>query len=150
MTITIRKRLLRVNAMFLGVFGLLGLAVLDIPAACCWLGAAGSIIRAAPQAAVGFIEAHGLAVIIGALFFHASWKVPDRSWHVAAVAIHLLLGTANVVFWDIFVVGNVVWLGWLATTLHFLFASLQTVAALSVNKGHVSSEREQAGVLPTR
>lgn len=128
-TTAARQRLLRVNALFLGGFGLLGLVVMDIPAACCQAGAAGAIVAAAPSSAIGFIEAHGLAVILAALFFRASLQTPDLSWHVAAAATHLLLGTANIVFWDLFVIGDVVWLGWLTTALHVVFATAEGLAA---------------------
>ncbi|WP_099023725.1 hypothetical protein [Mycolicibacterium palauense] len=140
----LRQRLLRINAIFLGGFGLLGLAVLDVPAACCRTGAAATIVGGAPSSAIGFIEAHGLAVILAALLFHASLRVPDRSWHVAASATHLLLGTANIVFRDLFVIGDVVWVGWLTTVLHFVFAIAETVAAVTVSARGVPGPVNQA------
>jgi hypothetical protein len=118
------------NGVFLGGFGLLGLLALDIPAACCSVGAGVSTIRNAPYSVIGLIEAHGLAVIMAALFLNASRVIPGRSWHVAATAVHTLLGAANLMFWDIFVTGDVVWLGWLVTPLHFLFAIAEAVAAM--------------------
>jgi len=126
----VRQRILRMNAFFLGGFGGFGLGVLDIPAACCTVGAGASVIRNAPYSVIGLIEAHGLAIIMAALFLHASCAIPGRSWHVAAAAVHTLLGIANVTFWDIFVTGDVVWLGWLVTPLHFLFVLAEAAAAL--------------------
>jgi hypothetical protein len=60
-----------------------------------------SILAIQPVAAVGFVEAHGLALILGVLFWRAASL---RSWHLAAVAVHVLLGTANLVFWQTFIV----------------------------------------------
>lgn len=141
MNTRIRQRLLRINAIVLGGFGVFGLAVLDIPGACCQVGALGAVIRDAPSSAIGFVEAHGLAIIVAALLFHASRRVPDRSWHVAAAVTHLLLGTANIVFWDIFVVGDVVWLGVLVTIMHFAFATAETVAAVTATERDPAPDR---------
>lgn len=138
MNTALRQRLLRINAIVLGGFGVFGLAVLDIPGACCQIGALGPVIRDAPSSAIGFIEAHGLAIIIAALLFRASQRVPDRSWHLTAAATHLLLGTANIVFWDIFDVGDVVWLGVMVTVMHFVFTTAETVAALAAGE-HVTA-----------
>jgi hypothetical protein len=49
-----------------------------------------------PGGRIGFIEAHGLALIIGVPLWQAA---PLRIWHLTAAAVHLLLGTANLVFW---------------------------------------------------
>ena len=51
--------------------------------------------------ALGFLEAHGLAVIIGVLLvLHRN--APDARWHWIASATHVLLGAANLMFWPIF------------------------------------------------
>ena len=52
-----------------------------------------------------------------------------RSWHLTAAAVHLLLGTANLVFWDIFVAGDALIAGYVTTSLHWLFVGLQLFAA---------------------
>jgi hypothetical protein len=41
-----------------------------------------------------------------------------------------LLGTANLVFWDIFSVAGSTAMGYFFTSLHFIFATLQAVAAV--------------------
>ncbi|OBB84937.1 hypothetical protein A5781_06935 [Mycobacterium sp. 852002-30065_SCH5024008] len=83
---------------------------------------------------IGLVEAHGLAIVIAALFLHASRAIPGGSWHAAATFVHTLLGTANVMFWGIFVTGDVVWLGWLVTPLHFAFALAEAAAAIAVRR----------------
>jgi hypothetical protein len=45
------------------------------------------------------------------------------------VAVHVLLRTANLVFWQIFVASGLLWNGYLTTSLHILFAILQLTAA---------------------
>jgi hypothetical protein len=58
------------------------------------------------------------------------WRAaPERSWHLAAAAIHVLLGTANLVFWQIFVAGDMLATGYVTTSLHWLFVALQLAAA---------------------
>jgi len=47
-------------------------------------------------AAIGFVEAQGLAVILAALLWRAT---PDRAWHVVGGAMVTLLGVSNLVFW---------------------------------------------------
>jgi len=62
-------------------------------------GPLGLVLEKAPHAAIGFVERHGLAFIIGMLLWRAE---PARLWHGTAVAAHVLLGTSNVVFWPLF------------------------------------------------
>jgi hypothetical protein len=129
MTATIRRGILRANALYLLVAAAGGLAN-DVRGAFFGTGPVADIIAAAPHAAIGFIEAHGLALIIGVLLWRAE---PVRAWHLTAVAVHVLLGTANLVFWQIFVASDMLWLGYLTTGLHWLFVTLQLVAAASVS-----------------
>ena len=102
--------------------------LMDIPAAFFSRGPAKELLAQAPHAAIGFVEAHGLALILGVLLWRAA---PARSWHLTAVAVHLLLGTANIVFWQIFVAGHVLVMGYITTALHWLFVVLQLLAALA-------------------
>jgi hypothetical protein len=70
-------------------------------------------------------------VIIGVLFWRAAAL---RSWHFAAVAVHVLLGTANLVCWKIFTVTNMLALGYITTALHWLFVVLQLFAAIAAER----------------
>jgi len=95
-----RRRILRANALFLILFGGSGF-LLDLRAFS--TRPQSGLIRNAPHTVVGFVEAHGLAVIIGILLWRA---LPSRSWHLTAAAVHVLLGASNLIFWQIFVAAN--------------------------------------------
>jgi hypothetical protein len=88
-------------------------------------GPQGRILADAPHAGIGFVEAHGLAVILAVLLCRA---VPARMWHLTAFSIDALLGTANLLLWQIFVTADVLAVGYLTTTLHWTFATLQLLA----------------------
>jgi hypothetical protein len=51
-----------------------------------------------------------------------------RSWHFTAAAIHVLLGTCNLVFWQIFPAANMLAGGYITTSLHWIFVVLQLAA----------------------
>jgi len=48
---------------------------------------------------------------------------------LTAAAIHVLLGTANLVFWQLFIAADMLTVGYVTTALHGLFAALQLLAA---------------------
>ena len=50
--------------------------------------------------AIGWVENHGLALLTGMLLPAVGARLPHRSWHVFAGAVHVLLATANVQFWS--------------------------------------------------
>jgi hypothetical protein len=131
MTTTARKLLLRANAIYLLVAASGGMWA-DLSGAFMGLGPQGRILAAAPYAAIGFVEAHGLAIILGVLLWRAP---PQRSWHLTAAAIHLLLGICNLVFWQIFVAADMLAGGYITTSLHFAFLALQLFAAATAKPG---------------
>ena len=143
MTIAIRHVLLRANATFLLAASAGGFAS-DVRGIFFGLGPVARLVADAPYAGLGFIEAHGLAFILGILMWRAQ---PARGWHLAAAAIHVLLGTANLVFWQLFIVSDMLLVGYVTTALHGLFVVLQMAAAISarmpdsaaVHAGPVSS-----------
>ncbi len=47
---------------------------------------------------IGWVEAHGLAFIIGVLLLTVAARDGRRFWHLLAASVHVLLGTANLVF----------------------------------------------------
>ena len=122
-----RHWILRANAVYLILASTAGLLLMDIPGAFFSRGPQAGIIAKAPYAAVGFTEAHGLALIIGVLLWRAA---PTISWHLAAAAVHILLGTANIIFWQIFVAIDNLPMGYISTSLHWLFVVLQVGAAI--------------------
>ena len=90
-----------------------------------------ALLNEAPGAGIGFIEAHGLALIIAILLWRAA---PLRSWHLTAFAVHILLGTANLVFWQFFIVSDTLLAGYVTTSLHWVFATLQLAAFVSAGR----------------
>ncbi|WP_063799885.1 hypothetical protein [Bradyrhizobium jicamae] len=127
MTTATRQILLRANATFLLAASAGGFAS-DVRGIFFGLGPVAHVVAEAPYAGIGFIEAHGLAFILGILMWRAQ---PARGWHLAAVAIHVLLGTANLVFWQLFIAADMLVVGYVTTALHGLFVVLQMSAAIS-------------------
>jgi hypothetical protein len=81
-------------------------------------------------ATIGFFEAHGLAIILGVLLIRAAAS-PGRGDHRLAAAVHLLLGGANLLFWDdAFVRMGLVPVGVVTTALHLLFLAAQSALAV--------------------
>jgi hypothetical protein len=63
------------------------------------------------------------------------WRAePLRSWHLTAAAVHALLGTANLVFWQIFIAADMLAGGYITTSLHWLFVALQLCAAVAASR----------------
>jgi hypothetical protein len=78
MTPQVRKLILRANAVFLLTAAAGGLRS-DTFGIFFARGHVAPIVAGAPHAGISFVEAHGLALIIGVLL----WRVaPLRSWHV--------------------------------------------------------------------
>jgi len=126
MTPAARRFILRANALYLGIASLAGLLLLDLRAIVFGTGPEGAILALAPHAAIGFVEAHGLALILSVLLWQAQ---PLRHAHLSAVAVMALLGICNLVFWPIFTVSGMTAVGVIATCAHLAFAALQLVAA---------------------
>ena len=127
MTIAIRHVILRANAAFLLAASTGGL-VSDVRGIFLGLGPIAGVVAEAPHAGIGFIEAHGLAFILGILMWRAE---PSRAWHLTAAAIHALLGSANVIFWQFFIAADMLTVGYVTTILHGLFVVLQMSAAIA-------------------
>ena len=130
MTIAIRRAILRANAAFLLAASAGGFAS-DVRGIFLGLGPIARVVAEAPHAGIGFIEAHGLAFILGILMWRAE---PSRGWHLAAAAIHVLLGTANVIFWQFFIAADMLMVGYVTTALHGLFVVLQISAAVAAGR----------------
>jgi hypothetical protein len=76
---------------------------------------------------LAFLEAHGLAVIIGVLLI-VHRNAPEPRWHWIASATHILLGGSNLMFWPIFNQYDLVPMGIVATAMHMFFAATQFAA----------------------
>lgn len=130
MTIAIRHIILRANAAFLLAASVGGFAS-DVRGIFLGLGPVARVVAEAPHAGIGFIEAHGLAFILGILMWRAE---PSRAWHLTAAAIHALLGSSNLIFWQIFIAADMMMVGYVTTTLHGLFVVLQISAAIAASR----------------
>jgi hypothetical protein len=86
------------------------------------VGPYGYIFEESPYA-IGWVEAHGLAFIIGVLLLTVAVRDLRRFWHALAALVHTLLGTANLVFWNSFIVFGMVPMGVAATVAHFVFVA---------------------------
>jgi len=86
------------------------------------VGPYGYIFEESPYA-IGWVEAHGLAFIFGMLLLTVAARDLRRFWHVLAAAVHTLLGTANLVFWQSFIVFGMVPMGIAATVVHFVLVA---------------------------
>ncbi len=134
MTLRSRQIVLRANALFLLIAASWGLCT-DLAGAFLGAGPVAKIVAAAPHAAIGLVEAHGLAIIVGCLL----WKAPSaRIWHLTGATVHVLLGTANLVFWPMFVAADMLPVGYVTTMLHGLFAALQLSALRAASAEHAS------------
>jgi uncharacterized membrane protein len=131
-----RRRLLLADGVFLVVVG--GVQVVfELLAYYSGAGPYGYIFEESPYA-IGWVEAHGLAFIIGVLLLVVAARDLRRSWHVLAAAVHTLLGTANLVFWDSFIVFGMVPMGIAATVAHFVFV-LAHIGAFGVSRERTSA-----------
>ena len=131
-----RRRLLVANGVFLVVVG--GIQVVfELLAYYGGAGPYGYIFEESPYA-IGWVEAHGLAFIVGALLLTVAVRDLRRFWHVLAAAVHTLLGTANLLLWDSFVDFGMVPMGVAATVVHFVFVAAHIAAFIA------SRERESA------
>ncbi len=124
MTTTLRRYVLRANALYIFAFGWAGV-LFDIRGILFGLGPQGRVLADAPHAGITFIEAHGLAIILSVLL----WRAPaERPWHVTAFAMDALLGVCNLAFWQLFVATDALAVGYLSTGLHLTFATLNAAA----------------------
>ncbi|MFZ5841568.1 MAG: hypothetical protein ACOY3E_01605 [Pseudomonadota bacterium] len=130
MKLATRTFILRTDAAFLGLASFGGF-VADIAGSFFGKGPFASIIGQPPHAGIGFTEAHGLAFIFAVLLWRAS---SERSWHLTAVAVHALLGSANLAFWPLFAAADQMAMGYLTTTLHWTLVIAQLIAARSASQ----------------
>lgn len=129
MRTTVRQLILRANALYIGIAGCAGV-IFDIRGVLYGLGPQGRALAEAPHAGIGFVEAHGLAVIIAVVLWRAR---PERAAHLTALAVVALLGTANLAFWRVFVAMDALTMGYVTTALHWTFAALNLAAAVQLN-----------------
>lgn len=113
-----RRLVLRVDGAFLALVGAAQVASELV----------GHLAGAGPLAAfrdspytIGWVENHGFALLVGVLLLTVAARDGRVFWHRFALAVHVLLGAANIVFWSSFAFFALVPLGVAATTAHLLF-----------------------------
>lgn len=72
---------------------------------------------------IGGFEAHGLAAILGVLLLAHAGEPSLRRWHRCGLAIHLLLGGANLAFWSGFVALDMLAVGVVTTIVHVVLVT---------------------------
>jgi len=120
----VRSRILLSDGAFLLVAGTVQV-VLELLGYFAGRGIWGHVLAHSPYT-IGWVEAHGLAVLIGLLLVVIARRDGRRYWHGFALAVHLLLGAANLVFWQSFVTFAIVPVGVGTTIAHGMFAVAQT------------------------
>ena len=81
---------------------------------------------------IGWVEAHGLAALDRcAVPRRRRPRSDDRTGTASPLAVHLLLGGANLMFWSSFVTFGTVPLGMLATAVHLGFVDRSGVVPSS-------------------
>ncbi|PJZ57538.1 hypothetical protein [Leptospira barantonii] len=131
MTVSTRRLILRTNGIVLMIASTVGFFVLDILGIYYGFGPEGRILKGQEFLGIGFFEAHGLAFILG---FHLFRAKPERIWHLTAMAAHMTMGTANLLFWKSFIVSGSIPMGYGTTGMHWFFVLLQLIAAIRTPK----------------
>lgn len=99
-THTFRKNLFRLNAGFLVLVGGIS-SILDYVGFRIGAGPLGDMLKG-NFLAVGALEAHGLAFILGSVLLAYALRSMDISWHLVGAGVHILLGGSNLIFWAYF------------------------------------------------
>jgi hypothetical protein len=125
----LRSTLLRIDGAFLVFVGVVQVPI-ELASHYFGIGPYGEHFVGSPDT-IGFVEAHGLALLIGLLLLGVAALAPTRAWHLFAAGVHLLLGGANVLFWGSFVALGLTPMGAIATVIHALLigAHLTVLAA---------------------
>jgi hypothetical protein len=124
--ISLNKTVLKLNAVFLMLIGSLQM-IFELLSHFRGVGPLTDRFSASPYT-IGFFEAHGLAVLMGILLWRSAAN-PQNFWHSLAVAIHILLGGANLLFWNSFVQMDFVLPGIIATIFHGIFLAAESYCA---------------------
>jgi len=128
-----RKNLFRFNAGFLvlmgGVFG-----VLDYVGFRTGGGPLGNMLHG-NFLAVGALEAHGLAFIVGMILFTFAVRTPDASWHLVGMGTHILLGGSNLIFWSHFQQLGIVNQEIVVTAVHGVFVVVHLFGYFAARSG---------------
>jgi hypothetical protein len=121
---------LRIDGAFLLVAGLGGLTA-DLLG---YFFGTGPFAALADQPlALGVVEAHGLAAVIGVLLVKAA-PAERKRWHAVGGAVHLFLGLANLLFWDVYAFMGVTHAGVVSTAAHAVLFGVQAACLLQTSR----------------
>ncbi len=116
------RGVLRSDAVFLFAAGLFGV-VSDLQSYASGTGPFGHTFHQNPTV-IGVVEAHSLAVLVAV----SVWCLAHtpRFGHWVALAAHLIMGTSNIIWFDVFRNVNAATQGVAVTVVHFVFVILNT------------------------
>jgi hypothetical protein len=119
--------LIGVDGLFLILSGCFGLTA-DLASYFAGAGPFGPVFHGDPVV-IGVVEAHGLAVLTGIAAMAALAGGPRRYWHWHLAATHILLGGANIAFFEVFERVGARGGGIGVTAVHFSLVALQIAYA---------------------
>ncbi|PYE53877.1 hypothetical protein [Deinococcus yavapaiensis] len=125
-----RRYLLLLDGLLLTITGLVQ-ALSDVASYFFGLGPLGGRLHDNP-ASLGFFEAHILALILGVVILLGRHDAKPLRWYAAAAVCHLVLASANLLYWDAFVAFDFQRVGTVVTVVHGALFLAMTVAALSL------------------
>lgn len=123
---SLNKTVLKPNSLFLMLIGSLQI-IFELLSHFIGVGPLADRFLESPYT-LGFFEAHGLAVLMGILLWRAAAN-PQKFSHQLAVTIHILLGGANLLFWNSFIQLDFVAPGIVATVFHGIFVVMEAYCA---------------------
>lgn len=123
---SLNKTVLKLNSLFLMLIGSLQI-IFELLSHFIGVGPLADRFLESPYT-LGFFEAHGLAVLMGILLWRAAAN-PQKFSHQLAVTIHILLGGANLLFWNSFIQLDFVAPGIVATVFHGIFVVMEAYCA---------------------
>jgi hypothetical protein len=122
-----------------GVFLLVaGLAALVADLAGYFFGAGPFAALASEPLALGAVEAHGLAALVGLLVIRATPNERWR-WHTVALVVHLFLGVSNLLFWQVYATMGATRAGFVSTCAHALFFGAQLACLAHASAGEFAA-----------
>jgi hypothetical protein len=125
----IRKRILKIHGTLLVLVGLVMTVLVTIGR----LKGFGifKFLQENQLASIGFFEAFLLAAVLGLFLRHASTLENVKKFNLLAALIHVVLATANIIYWDFYKMVDGEIPGTIATIGHFIFISVEGWAGLS-------------------
>ncbi len=130
--VTMNRVVLRIDALFLTLAGVFGLAS-DVRSYASGSGPFGQTFYQNPTV-IGVVEAHALAVLTaGSIWFLATHRA--RHGHWVALIAHAIMGGSNIVWFDVFTRVQAETQGVAVTIVHFAFVAVNAFFIISFRAG---------------